>query len=125
MIIGCVSLTTQGLKLGIDFKGGTSITLNTEEKLALKDVKQDIKDLGYTLSNVERLNDGSVQVKIEDSLSKTKVLETEEYFEKKYKELDVMLILNAPSNVNERLEFEAEMYAYQHDICHICKPFIS
>ena len=33
---------------------------------------------------------------------------------KKYKELDVMLILNAPSNVNERLEFEAEMYAYQN-----------
>lgn len=33
---------------------------------------------------------------------------------KKYKELQVMLILNAPSNVNERLEFEAEMYAYQN-----------
>lgn len=33
---------------------------------------------------------------------------------KKYKELDVMLILNAPSNADDRLEFEAEIYAYQN-----------
>lgn len=32
----------------------------------------------------------------------------------KYKELQVMLILNAPSKANERLEFEAEIYAYQN-----------
>ena len=32
---------------------------------------------------------------------------------KKYKELDVMLILNAPTEPNERLKFEAELYAFQ------------
>ena len=32
----------------------------------------------------------------------------------KYKELQVMIILNAPTEHEERLEFEAEMYAYQN-----------
>ena len=33
---------------------------------------------------------------------------------RKYKELQVMLILNAPSKANERLKFEAEIYAFQN-----------
>lgn len=32
----------------------------------------------------------------------------------KYTDLQVLLILNAPNNAEERLEFEAEMYAYQN-----------
>lgn len=33
---------------------------------------------------------------------------------KKYKELSVMLLFHAPHNANERLMFEAEIYAYQN-----------
>ena len=33
---------------------------------------------------------------------------------KKYKDLKVQMILNAPTNPEERLEFEAEMYAFQN-----------
>lgn len=32
----------------------------------------------------------------------------------KYTDLQVLLILNAPNNAEDRLEFEAEMYAYQN-----------
>lgn len=94
VIIGCVSLCTQGLKLGIDFKGGTAITLNAKE-ITVKEVKKDIKELGYTLSSIEELNDGSIQVKIEDSLSKNNVLKTEDYFEDKYEaQTDIGVISN-------------------------------
>lgn len=95
VVIGIVSLSIQGLKLGIDFKGGTSITLNAEEKVGLKEVKQDIKDLGYTLSSIERLNDDSIQIKIEDSLTKNKVIKTENYFTDKYQaQTDIGVISN-------------------------------
>ena len=33
---------------------------------------------------------------------------------KKYKDLKVQMILNAPTNPEERLRFEAELYAFQN-----------
>ena len=41
----------------------------------------------------------------------------------KYTDLQVLLILNAPNNAEDRLEFEAEMYAYQNlSLIHISEP---
>lgn len=84
LIIGIVSLVVNGLNLGIDFKGGTSITIDTNQKIANKNLNNDIKELGFELVSIEKLNDGSYQVKIAESLSKNEVIKTENYFNDKY-----------------------------------------
>lgn len=95
IVVGVISLLTQGLKLGIDFKGGTSITLKSEEKINVNDVKQDLKELHYELSSIDRLNDEGIQIKIENSLTKTEVLKTEQYFKDKYQaQTDIGVISN-------------------------------
>lgn len=84
LIVGVISLVANGLNLGIDFKGGTSITIDTEQKITNNDLKKDIKELGFELVSNEKLNDGSYQVKIAESLNKNKVIKTENYFNEKY-----------------------------------------
>ena len=84
LVVGIYTLTVNKLKLGIDFKGGSSITLVSNQDLTEKEIKQDIKDLEYTLYEIEILDDNTVIVKVEETLSKDDVLETEEYFSEKY-----------------------------------------
>lgn len=83
-IVGVISLCTQGLTLGIDFKGGSSITLQTERTLAVKQLKSDLNELGFTEQSIEKLNNGSYDIKIDETLNKDKVASTEKYFKEKY-----------------------------------------
>lgn len=84
LVVGVYTLTVNKLKLGIDFKGGSSITLVSNEELTEKEIKQDIKDLEYTLYEIEVLDDNTVIAKVEETLSKDEVLEVEGYFADKY-----------------------------------------
>ena len=43
IILGIISLVFSGLNLGIDFKGGSSITVKSEQKLTEKELKKDLK----------------------------------------------------------------------------------
>jgi len=84
LVVGVYTLTVNKLKLGIDFKGGSSITLVSKEDLTKKEIKEDIKDLEYTLYEIEVLDDNTVIAKVEETLTKDEVLETQEYFSNKY-----------------------------------------
>ena len=81
---GVYTFATNKLKLGIDFKGGSSITLISEQDLKEKDIRKDIKDLEYNLYEIEVLDDNTVILKIEETLTKDEVLEAEQYFNEKY-----------------------------------------
>lgn len=95
IIVGTTFIATKGLKLGIDFKGGSSITLTTNQKLDEKTLKSDIKELKLKLDHIETLNDDSTMIKIEDTLDKEKVAETEKYFKEKYKaKTDIGVVSN-------------------------------
>ena len=95
LIIGVISLVTQGLHLGIDFKGGTSITLSAGTNMTEKTVTNDLEELGYKIESVDSLSDKSIQAKIADSLTKEQVMETEEYFTNKYNvQTDIGVISN-------------------------------
>ena len=95
LVVGVVSLATQGLQLGIDFKGGTSITLSAGNQMTEKTVTKDLEELGYEIASVDTLNDQSIQAKIEDSLTKEQVIETEDYFTNKYQaQTDIGVISN-------------------------------
>lgn len=94
-IVGIFSLATNKLKLGIDFKGGSSITLVSNQKLTEKEISKDIKDLEYNLYEIETLNDNTVIAKVEETLSKEQVLATEDYFQEKYQaKTDIGVISN-------------------------------
>jgi SecD/SecF fusion protein len=85
VIVGIVSLSTNKLTLGIDFKGGSSISIKSETKLNVKDLKSDIKELGYKLYDTEIINDKNITLKVQDSFKEKQVLKTEKYFNEKYK----------------------------------------
>lgn len=82
--LGIYTFAANKLKLGIDFKGGSSITLVSDQKLQEKEIKQDIEKLEYNLYEIEVLDDNTVIAKVEETLTKDQVLEAEEYFGEKY-----------------------------------------
>ena len=92
-IVGIGSTIKSGLNLGIDFKGGTVITLDTTEHVTEKMANKDIKDLGYNMYDFEKQTDGTYAIKINESLGKTKAMKIEDYFGDKYEaETDVDVI---------------------------------
>lgn len=93
--LGIFTLTTNKLKLGIDFKGGSSITLVSDKNLDKSEIKKDIKTLEYNLYEIEELDDNTVMVKVLENLSKDQVLKTEKYFKEKYEaKTDIGVVSN-------------------------------
>lgn len=63
LILGLVSLAFQGLNLGIDFTGGTSLQLKFEQKVDVAKVRSGFSHVGLGSAQIQELNDGSFQVK--------------------------------------------------------------
>lgn len=98
IVIGTISLFTNGLKLGIDFNGGSSITIISEQELPKKAIEEDFKTLNYDLYELETLNDNSVIAKINDSLTNEEVVSAQTYFKNKYEaRTDIGVISNIVS----------------------------
>ena len=83
IIAGIVSISFKGLELGIDFKGGSSITVNTMN-IDLNKVKNDLTSLGYTMYDSEMVNNNTI-IKIKQDLNSQEVTKVSEYFTKEYK----------------------------------------
>ena len=84
VVCGIFFTAKSGLNLGVDFKGGTVITLDTDQAITAKMANKDIKELGYTLYDFEQQTDGNYAIKITESLGKTKAMKIEDYFADKY-----------------------------------------
>lgn len=84
VIVGIFSLVRLGLKLGIDFKGGTSITIKAGQTLSKDELTQDIEKMEFNLEEIEFINDKDAIIKIDNSLSNEEVLTSEKYFSEKY-----------------------------------------
>ena len=82
-IVGVISLFTNKLNLGVDFKGGTSITVQTEQNITKKNIKEDLKELELTEQSIDII-DGTVYLKVNEVLEEDQVSNAEEYFSKKY-----------------------------------------
>ena len=84
-IIGIVVTIITGVNLGVDFKGGSDISIVGNKKMDEKTIKNDIKSLGYTLSDITITNNNkTAYVKVNEVLSKDKIRITKNKFEKKY-----------------------------------------
>lgn len=95
VVLGVFSLTKFGLKLGIDFKGGTSITLKSDTNFNEKELTSDIEKLELNLEEVEFINKNNVIIKVDNSLDQDTVLKTQNYFTEKYKaQTDIGVVSN-------------------------------
>ena len=84
IIIGAMFTYSEGLNLGIDFKGGSTIEINSKEKMTLKDVKKDLKELEYKVEKIEKLEDNRIYVTVDNVLDNDETNKVEEYFNEKY-----------------------------------------
>lgn len=84
IIIGGLVIGFKGLNLGIDFKGGSTITISSKDSIKASAIKKDIKELDYKVSKIEQVNDSTVYVTIADVLDNEDTESTENYFNKKY-----------------------------------------
>ena len=84
IIVGAMFTYSEGLNLGIDFKGGSTIEINAEDKLSVKEIKKDLKELEYKVEKVEQLEETRVYVTIDNVLDNEATNKVEEYFNEKY-----------------------------------------
>ena len=84
IVVGAVFTYNKGLNLGIDFKGGSTIEINSKNKLVLNDVKEDIKGLEYKLEKIEKIDDSRVYATISNVLDNDETQKVEDYFNEKY-----------------------------------------
>lgn len=93
--VGIAFMATQGLKLGIDFKGGSAITLTSTKKMEESSLKEDIKTLGFELDQIEKVNNDTVLIRVSDTLSKAEVTQAEKHFKEKYEaKTDIGVVSN-------------------------------
>ena len=85
IIVGGVFIYFKGLNLGIDFKGGSSITVTSDNNIKKDDINKDIVSLKYEIDTIEQINDNTVYVTVSNVLTNDETESTENYFNEKYK----------------------------------------
>ena len=75
---------SEGLNLGIDFKGGSTIEINSINKLSIDEINKDLEELEFNIDNVEQIEDTRVYVTISDVLGNEETSKVEKYFNEKY-----------------------------------------
>lgn len=83
IVLGSILALTKGANLGVDFTGGTTITVSNNDNITLKSLKEDIKELKYTIKKEENTND-DITITIDEVLNKDKIEELSNTLETKY-----------------------------------------
>ncbi len=84
IVLGAMFTYSEGLNLGIDFKGGSTIEINSKNKLNYKDVENDLEELEYKVEKIESIDNFRVYATIKEVLDNSKTNKVEEYFNEKY-----------------------------------------
>lgn len=66
ILIGIVALAIFGLKPGVDFSGGTSVTLQFEPQVGQAQLRQEMADLGYESATIQGAGEGSYIIHIKE-----------------------------------------------------------
>ena len=96
VVAGVLSLVFNGFNLSVEFKGGTSIALKSEDKIDQNDVKQSIEKMGYKITDITSIDEYEVNVNIENSLTEDELIQTQNTLTEEY---NASTDLNVVSNV--------------------------
>lgn len=83
--VGIIIAVVSGFNIGIDFSGGSDITISTKENVTTKQIKDDLKELKLTY--VDYTNDSSdnaLYIKVANTLDENEVKKVNKYFSEKY-----------------------------------------
>lgn len=92
IITGIIMLFTKGINLGVDFKGGSAITLKSEEKINVNNVKDLLNK--YTINEETKINDKEYYLKISETLSSDEIKDVKSSLEKLNLDADISSISN-------------------------------
>lgn len=95
-IVGTACLYFNGLNLSIEFKGGSTVSISSSEKLNTDKIELDFVELGYEIDSIDKLDNGMVYVIIGDTLDAKDTDKIDTYFNKEYK--DVTTSIGSVSN---------------------------
>lgn len=86
MVIGIISTYFMGFNLGVDYKGGSSITIDAKENLKLNTVEKELSNMKYTVSDINYINSNNsdVYVKIDEVLNKDEIAKLTKTLNEKY-----------------------------------------
>ena len=80
---GTILSVVRGVNLGVDFTGGTTITISKNEKVKLKTVEKELKNSKYTIKKTEDSND-DITITIDEVLDKNHIKKLSQRLEKEY-----------------------------------------
>ena len=83
IVVGTILSVTKGANLGVDFTGGTTITISTNENITLKKIRKDIKELDYTIKKEETTNE-NITITIDEVLDKDHIENLSKSLEDEY-----------------------------------------
>ena len=83
IIVGLILSFIRGANLGVDFTGGTTITMSVNNKVSLDKVTKEIKGLDYTVKKTEE-TEHSVTVTIDEVLNKDHIKDLSNKLESEY-----------------------------------------
>lgn len=85
LIAGAVVIAIFGLKLGVDYQGGTNITVASKEELTVQQIEESLNKLNLNAEEINLLNnDLGASIILKGELSKETSAEVKDYFENKY-----------------------------------------
>jgi SecD/SecF fusion protein len=84
IITGLIFTFTKGLNLGIDYRGGSNITILNGSKISNTELEKDFKKLNYKVIEIEPYKNEKA-VRIDNTLTKEQIYNTNKYFSDKYK----------------------------------------
>lgn len=83
VLVGIISLSTKHLNLGVDFKGGTSIDIKSEQTLDQSTIEEDLKKSGYEISDSE-FKENTAYIKITNQLEQDEITNLQNHFTEQY-----------------------------------------
>ena len=83
VVVGIILSCTRGANLGVDFTGGTSITVNLNDNVTLSNLEKNMDKLGYTIKKEDKTNT-DITIVIEEVLDKDDIKTLTKNLEKEY-----------------------------------------
>ena len=109
LAVGTVYLFKNGFNLGIEFKGGSSISITAKEQLNIKAIQKDMEELGYTVEKIESLDKNSAYLTLNDVFTASDNEKVESYFNENY--TNATTSIGAISNTVKKQLVDNAIYA--------------